>query len=89
LRENKLLGIGEILDKMTLDSKALNYQYYDAATDFDKKPKRPTQDFTSADFKFNSHFAQIIDPKTPYFFEDESKLQDLPEPHFDRVEMVN
>jgi hypothetical protein len=51
-RQDPLLDVGEILDKMTLKSKTDNRNYFDFVEDYNKKPQRAGREYKSTDFQF-------------------------------------
>lgn len=73
-KKTSLQDIGEMLDDMILDSKAKNYKHYNLGEHYNLQSKRASKDYTSNDFKWSGRIMKLIDPKTPYFFQDESLL---------------
>lgn len=73
-KKTSLEDIGETLDKLVIESKAANWQYYDITSDWMKQPERPSQDFSSADFSWSSKLLKDMDPKTPLFIEDPKQI---------------
>jgi hypothetical protein len=64
-----LRDIGEMLDELVIENKAKHYKHYDLREHYAQQPKRPTQDFTSNDFKWSGRLLKLIDAKAPYFID--------------------
>jgi hypothetical protein len=46
-------------------------------SDLNKQPERPNREWSSKDFQFRGMYEKLMDPKTPYIFEDETQLNGM------------
>lgn len=87
-RKDPLIDIAETLDKMVLSSKTDQAEFYDLAEDYDKYPKRAEEEHSSKDFMHRGQLEKLLDPKTPYIFEDESLIHKMDDAAYNRKKEI-
>ena len=86
-KRSDLKEIGEILDKLTWQSKANDFDTYVASEDFGKYPGRAYKDYTSKDFSWAEPVVGHLDPKNPSF-DDPSRFTNIQPEDFSKYEAV-
>jgi len=87
-KRTTLEDLGETLDKLVIDSKAKNWKHYKPHEHATLQPERPGKDYTSEDFQWSGKLLRALDPKTPLFIDDPSKLGQADENNRQQFEKV-
>lgn len=87
-KKASLADIGETLDKLVANSKANMWKHYDMQEDWNKKPYKSNDKYTSKDFDWSGKLLKYMDPKTPLFIDDPSQIDMLDETQGKKIQQV-
>jgi small subunit ribosomal protein S9 len=85
-KRSSLADIGETLDKLTVASKAANYQYYKASEHHDAYPQRASRDFVSTEW--SAKLCRSTDPYSPSWLENPESNYAKPETTANKMEEI-
>lgn len=87
-KKTSLADIGETLDSLHYESKALNWKHYKLNEHHNQLPKEPFKKYNAEQFKWSGRLLHDQDPLTPLFIDDPSQLDKLHEQDADKYQAI-